>query len=503
MDAKGVVTLFSYDELGRCVDIANSDGRVVARTFDDRYNLVREHGAGRGETRKEFDAVGRVVGCVGPAGSVRYSYDQFGHLSEVIAQPGQRLFCTYDPYGCLLKVKMGGRTTEFEWDDMDRMVKQVVDGQVVLESKFNPVGRLIWQRDANGWIQESLFQGPLAFEFRPWRPPDQPVRAFQRFLRDREGRILRVEDEHGVVVRLTFDTSGKVAAEEFAGGLVRQRAYEEGHRLAAIVGSGGTRSTFAYDGGGRVAEIRFSDQFVQTRDYDEGGRLVRALHGAPGNEVEAEFEADGSGGEITRAAQNGWGLSARFDDAGRRLGLEIDGFPHELLYEYAPNGRISAWSYGPWKETYDYTPLGSVARRCATNGVVEQFDYDADGRQVRRVLTTPLNQEMYVATAAYDLAGRIEAAEDSLRGRRRFAFDQSSRLIAVNVEPIAGAGQPASSEAETYVYEGRGRLAVANGRAVERHQLDDAGRVKSLVRGDGRLWLRYRPEWPSRRRAQA
>ena len=492
-DSKGVTSAFEYDDVGRCTRVANSDGRLVERQFDDRYNLVAERSAGHGEIKNEYDAVGRLTRRQGPAGSMRFVYDEFGHPSEIVVNPGVQLACKYDPFGRLLRASMLGRTTLYEWDDLDRLTKTTVDGQTTYEARYDPLGRLVWQRDASGWVQETFFKGHLAVEFRPWHPPDGPSRRFQKFHHDSEGRILRIEDEHGPVVKMSYNETGKLSDEEYPDGFVRRRSYTNGHRLSTIRESGGSLREFGYDGGGRITSIAFTDGFEQRREYDDGGLLVRAVHGKVGEQVETVFESNPAG-MVTASSQNGWSFAARFDDTGCRLGLQVDGFAHEILYDYGANGRVSNIRYGPWEERYEYNALRRLRQRRAMNGTVESFEHDEDGRPAACIVSNAQARKLYSSKTTYDLAGRVATIEDTLRGSRQFAYDQASRLVAVDVRPAEVSPASAShARSESYQYESRARLAATNGRPLERHEVDRAGRAVSLSRDSGRCRLEYYP----------
>ncbi len=539
----GIVTSFAYDPLGRCTGIRAEDGRSVALVYDERLNLLSEHKPRNGGgVESVFNAMGLPISRTGAGGSVRYEYDAFGHLTSVRREPGASLTCAYDAFGRLLWLTLDDRwTTTYEWDALDRMVRQSEDGRVVREFGFDFAGHLLWERDAQGFERQFRFAGLQVAEYRPWHRPSDlnaGTAAFQRYRYDCEGRIRQVEDEAGVLLRLDYDACGKTWHEEFvAEGWTRARDYDEAGRVCGLRDSNGRSCALRLDESGRVTgatytarrtdrlppgEARAAEQ-VESFEFDDTGRLVGAVAG----ESAVLFELDDAGNVIA-AEQDGWTAESDYDDVGRRTAIRVDGFEHALTFEYdAPGGRLSAVRYGSLVEEREYTPDGRLARRRGMDGTIERFEYDNDWRLVATRVYRSGDQLVYSRQVSYDEAGRLAAAEDSIRGRRSFdyqadrltridwgrrgsdelyAFDTRGNMLdaAGRPSPFVGGQSPAATigPGGTTVglgYDAKGQLTAADAAGGEswRYRYDAFGRRtrKTRVDGDGTEIARWEFLW--------
>jgi YD repeat-containing protein len=90
------------------------------------------------------------------------------------------------------------------------------------------------------------------------------------FLRDDEGRLVKIETPNRRWVRLQYDAAG---------------------RITDARASDGTRIDYEYDGGGHLIRATRSDGTVHAYDYDARGLLVR-MKDVAGTVVENEYDSD-------------------------------------------------------------------------------------------------------------------------------------------------------------------------------------------------------------------
>jgi RHS repeat-associated protein len=473
-NSDGIVSSFEYDAVGRCRAVRANDGRSVTLAYDSHFNVVDQDAPGHGgELKSVFNARGLPIRRTGPGGSVRYEYDEFGHLTSVSREPGSSLTCAYDAFGRLLWSKFAGRTTTYEWDALDRMVRQSEDGRVVHEFRFDFAGHLVWERDGEGFERAIRFSGLHVAEYQPWHrsvDADKAPVAYHRYQYDREGRIRQVEDEAGVLVRIDYDERGKTRREEFVSEQwTRVREYGEGGRVSGLRDSNGRACAMQLDGAGRVIRAVYTREVagssvasrgssgptphVDAFEFDDAGRLMAAT---TGNSLVA-FESDDIG-RLVAVEQDGWSVSYEYDHVGRRAAVRVDGFDDVVTFEYdAPGGRLSAVRYGALVEQRQYTPDGQLARRQSMNGAEELFDYDDDWRPVGARIRGTTNALVYSRQISYDRAGRLAAVDDSIRGRRSYEYrdDRLTRVEWERERPV-----------ESYAFDVRGNLLDATGRSA-------------------------------------
>src|SRR4029453_8897387 len=132
--------------------------------------------------------MGRRGRAVAPNRVTSWEYDRYGHVTRIDADPGLSFRLSYDPFGRLLRSEFDHGTTEYEWDDPDRLVRQTENDSVVLERRFNFAGQLLWERDAAGREQRRVYFGPLVSELHHWHAPGSaPV--VERYGYGPEGRL--------------------------------------------------------------------------------------------------------------------------------------------------------------------------------------------------------------------------------------------------------------------------------------------------------------------------
>ncbi|WP_151176800.1 RHS repeat-associated core domain-containing protein [Hypericibacter terrae] len=145
-DAKGQVTKFTYDALGRVLTKTSLFGTPQAATTTNTYD----------EARATFFNVGQITTAANAAATLRYNYDQAGHLKSqdyVIASStytiangfdaGDRLLWRQYPDGD----SVGSAVNPFVYDSAGRL--KSIPG-VVTDTAYNALGQVTTLTRANG-----------------------------------------------------------------------------------------------------------------------------------------------------------------------------------------------------------------------------------------------------------------------------------------------------------------------------------------------------------------
>lgn len=376
-DPSGIPTRFHHDQRGRLQGIESTgdrglsldygpDGRLAGvsdptgvvtayqRDANGRVTGLR-HGDGSGWDRM-LDPVGREIGRSATDGSVAQarSYDAGGRLSTA----------TVDDL-----------TTEFLWDDADRLVEVTgVDG-----------ARTRIERDLDGWVTALV---------------DVGTGERTNFERDGRGRIVRVsvdgeaidvparsELPHDLAGRLAIASDGTAYRYDDAGRLAEVLpqdepattfTYDDDGLVEVESGPGGVRH-FSYDVAGRVVAVRIEGVGTTTIDYDANGR--RVLETRPdGSTVRYDWDAldrlrsietrrwPGDEGETTR-------LAVDYDALDRPVLVDGDRVDHDPItgqvtrigaQRHVPVGLLSydiaarSWQEAGPRRPLGGTPVGSV-----------------------------------------------------------------------------------------------------------------------------------------------
>src|SRR5262249_43183663 len=106
----------------------------------------------------------------------------------------------------------------------------------------------------------------------------------------------------------------------------------------------------------------------------------------------------------------------------------------DIRLEYDATGRVNAVRYGEHVDRLVFTDAGVLESRSAPNGIVEQREYDDDGRLVTTTLRSASGELVYARRMGYDGIGRVSCLADALRGTRTMVYDEESRISRVECD---------------------------------------------------------------------
>jgi RHS repeat-associated protein len=169
-----LTTRFGYDKLGRKTwqDTARQDTHepVLRKEweYDRAGELIKKNHSRHGETRYSYDALGRILGTIGPAGNEFFTWDAAANLVDTAQVGGYVKYnrvtvfedkrYEYDVHGRMETKRIGRHTEqEFRYDGEHRLreVQTVRNGvRQVVYFDYDALGRRIRKRDAFG---ETLF----------------------------------------------------------------------------------------------------------------------------------------------------------------------------------------------------------------------------------------------------------------------------------------------------------------------------------------------------------
>ncbi|MDT0321783.1 DUF6531 domain-containing protein [Streptomyces millisiae] len=426
VDPTGAVTRYVRDDLGHLVRMTDALGRVREIVPDPAGQPLRisEEGA---EARYAYDAMGRIVEIVDPAGkSNRFRWSTSGHLLQHDHPDGTSDHYTYDGEGNLVEhVDATGAVTRFEYGHLDRMTVRT-----------NPDG------------------GRFTFRY------------------DTECRPVAITNPAGETWSYDYDPAGNVVAETDFAGITTRYERDAAGQLITRTNAEGQWVRFTHDAMGRVVSSRSGDQET-TFDYDALGRLVRAAN----TDAVLVMEYDGANRLIAETC-NGRTLRSAYDQVGRRL------------ERVTPGGMASAWRYGPGRLPLALDFAGhsvrfsfDAARREIgrevdgtrlvsrswddRNRITAQLLHDVGGRERRR-------------DYAYRADGRLTAMTDSEYGQQAMELDPMGRVTVVRT--------PAGTE--SYAYDRAGTLVRGGPRTSTTHDRRGrvVRRVRKLLSGGSRTW---------------
>lgn len=382
-DAAGGILREGWTTEGRPAWRQLPDGSREEWVWDGEGNLVRYTDRMGGVTTSTTTHFDRVSTRVTPDGSVyRFTYDTELRLTEVVNAQGLTWTYTYDEAGRLVReTDFDDRTMRYEWDAAGQLIRRA-----------NAVGQtLTYERDVLGRVLRVVHDDGTS----------------STFVHDEHGRLARTENTHA---HITFerDAAGRVVAETVNGRTL----------------------TLAYDHLGRRVHRR-TPSGATTDLVWEGRHLAACTTG----DHTFRFERDALGRETTCLLDGTLALRNTFDAVGRTTNQHLTASETTLLrrgYTYRPDGTpigVNDTLLGNRRLTVD--PVGRITGVQA-DGWQEEYGYNAAGDQTNA--TFPAGAPGQETSGSRDLTGtRVTRA-----GRTRYDYDAQGRMIRRRTTTLSG-----------------------------------------------------------------
>ena len=496
--------VFRADPLGRRRTFVPAPGRWDPED-PNGTPWARRTDPGGGVWTREFDAEGRPVALVDPAGNRR---------TVELTSP---LFRTeHAPTGfptCLIH------------EDSHGLVTRIDRG---CTGRAQPIPRL-----PTGWLLSRIAGGLPVFDGAgrmdqivfPGASPSEPRRL--RLERDPSGRAVAADLPMGGRIELDRDRVGRVTAvrrrlrsaadgREFSDEVwvVKRVRRDRAGRVVTHIAPDGARLEIDRDRGGRIVGKRYRDpdgRTIATLELtrDPVGRVVRVDDSRAPGPIEIERDPLGKA-RVVRYPHGEW-AEQELDAAGQLVRLDLflpDGRRiRSLGWTRDPLGRPTAlFDEDELVASVGYSPTTEVVRH--SSGVVEELHRDRAGRLVRLTLRSPSGTTLRdlelqyafvdgvrtdVLTAVHDRAdtdqGFFVAYDEndhirSWHGHRSYAFDWD--ILGNLVDSFASRPHAPSERTRLGYNAARTRLQRVNGEEVE-HDL--RGRVIRI----GELRVEWEP----------
>ncbi len=263
-------TYFEYDHKGNLTKKTDPLGRVWAFEYDTNYN----------KTREELLKSGSYT---------TYTYDLMNRLTAEKEHHADKTFTTHHEYDSVgnrvSTTDHYGNTTNFEYDDLNRLVKTIYPAMHDAEKeKIHPTETqrydeqdcVVKHTDANGNSTRYTYTSrkqPLTITH-----PDDSKEQFQYFL---NGKLDHKWDQNGTKTSYEYDFLGRVTEVKIYDShdhklATTSNTYNAFHLLSSTDAMGNT-TYYSYDGAGRtIKEVKKEgDNFAKTTyEYDALGRLT-------------------------------------------------------------------------------------------------------------------------------------------------------------------------------------------------------------------------------------
>lgn len=501
-DCSNKTTRYTYNQLGHLVSSTDAS-QLVTRYDTDRLGRVKAvtYPNGSQETY-QYDANDNLTAVTDQNGKVtHFGYNGQGLLTTRIDANGNSLTYRYNANLQLLKLlNQNGETYDFAYDAQGRLIREIgFDGKQTVY-RYNLAGDLIASESGKIKTEYERDEGGRLLEKRVRRDTGSgPVTEVTRYQYDVLGNLLWIRSKDSEI-EFGYDKAGNLVEETQhirlrQGGKTIERVFtlkhevdELGNRLETVLPNGRKVTTQRYGSGhwigtlwngspiadierddlhrektrqmGRVTPQRQS-RLTQTRHYDPLSRLAGLkLHNGREMVASRSLQYDHAG-HLTQVED--WQrnkISYEYDPVGQLLKAVQPGLVETFAFDPAGNltdgseqkrqqVNKSGIDHANWDEGLDHLteqPVNEVRPKIApvTHNLLKhylgmQFDYDAEGNTVRKIVKGKENARPYSLNLHYDAENRlikVVKPQANQTVEAEYLYDAFSRRIAKVVKTL-------------------------------------------------------------------
>lgn len=554
-DAENQVTTYSYDNMGNLLTMVDAEGRSWAYEYDKVYNQTAVHGPEDTHTFYSYDGLRYIVDMTRcnsaldvngdcPVNQVtHYEYDLLERLVTLVENyiPGQPLTAdtnvtttfAYDlAENLLLLTDANGNPTNYEYDPMHRLIKEVdaefqetgyeydrVDNLIRLvnprtfatDFEYDGLDRLVRQTDADGNIWEYAYD-----RHSNLINLIDPVDVVTHYTYDGMDRMEQMTQNYvlggpstsdqNVITTYEYDAAGNLRfVFDPRGGYVTEYQYDKVNRRILTIDNENGETEFEYDKVGNLTAVIDANNHTTTFVYDGLNRQVEVVNPET-HSVQYSYDRLSN----LRVLTDGRGSITTFQyDGMNRVILSVDAMGGQWIFAYDPMGNPvqSVDANGHANDTYTYDKVYRVLTITDAEGYSDTFTYDPNGNQLTWTdgnshvttytydvldrMETMTNAELEIITYEYDPLGNQTKLIEADGIITRYDYDPLYRLVTVNQNDQPGEPESADVNVDThYVYDEVGNLLTIID--AELHETnftyDGMNRLLTEIDADGNLW---------------
>ncbi|HEY8356717.1 MAG TPA: hypothetical protein VIL30_04570, partial [Ramlibacter sp.] len=430
-DSMGRITSYAYDANARLVKTTHPDGTSESVAYDPEGNETSRTDRQGRTTRFTYDALNRLERTDHPDGSFEataydaagrvqsttdrrgnkstFEYDGAGRQTASVDATGRRTQQTFDENGNRKTVTVDGRTTNFEYDALNRLTKTTWPDGGTHVTTYRADNRKDTETDARGVVTSYGYDlaGRLTGVTQSLTAT---ATATTTYGYDETGAKVRQVDALGRPTTWTLDGNGRITSRTIQDGSQETSRYDaEGNRLAKTTFAGETIS-YQYD-----SENRITSQLVPAGSGSNSSvpAAIVSYSYTPGGQLASQAE---------QGATTLNGTQTYKYDADDRL-IEVKNPIGQINYEVDAAGNITQRSYSAGGVSagtvkYEYDEAGRMTKVIAPDGLQARYTYDAAGRLAvtERDLDPKDGQaQLLMSYRKYDAADRVVAIAHTVK----------------------------------------------------------------------------------------
>lgn len=462
----GEVTQFlDYTADGLATRIKRPNGQTITLAYGPRRRLaestVADSGGVSESTRYTYDDAGQLTRVVAPDGSaVEYTYDAAHRLTGLRDSAGNTMHLDLDNMGNVIHQEVRGASGELvtsaqrTYDALNRLQKEQRGGtDAGTNYAYDRGGNLTAVTDPLGRVTTQAFDNfdRVLAQTLPAATPGAaaPVIGYSYSHQD---ELLSVTDPRKLTTRYIVDGFGQQTSLISPDTGTTASQFDGAGNPYSSTDASGRKTVYQFDAAHRVTQIGSSIFEYGKNGSGATGRLT-TMHDDSG---QTSYTYDGFGRLLTKKQTVGIGAAAKTFASAYTYGVAGAGTGHVTSMTYPSGNRVDI-AYGsdgraislavtapgasPVAILRDirYLPFGAVrgwtwGNSSTASPNIYQRGFDLDGRIVSYPLGHPANNGT-VRTLSYDAAGRITASKHTGGATaalldQRYDYDGLDRLTA-------------------------------------------------------------------------
>jgi RHS repeat-associated protein len=321
----GISESFTYNATNDVLSYTDALGNTYNMSYDGNGNLISATDPLGATSTMNYNSQGLITSMSSSAGlTISYDYNNFGNITSVTKPLSGTLTLEYDNASRVTSVTNNGKTTSYEYDANDNMLKE-----------SNPENfEINYQYDAND-------------------------------------NLLKLINEKGIATTFVYDNYDRKISETF-GSATKQYTYNNDGSLATFTKPGGESLGFSYDASGRL----ISNGYISNTIYDGRNNTIYISNANGG----IYYEYDLLNRVVSTTDYYNNTVNYKYDKVGNVIEITYPG-DKKVTYGYdALNRMTTVTDWDNKTVSYTYDSDGKLITTELPNNITSSHNYDSAGR---------------------------------------------------------------------------------------------------------------------------
>ena len=432
---------YEYGEDNNITKITMPDGKIVTNTYENDQLVASTDRAGN-KTVYTYDQYGNATRIKREGHDVNYTYSaDTGYLTSVSTNDGPITQFENDELGRVIKTVLpDGTFTESVYDADNNVIKTIDQKGQQSEVTYNAFGNVLTEKNPNGVvtthqydangnrIHSKIGEREVGYEYNDYNELTKSFHisgrsktTIQTLTYNDRGDLTKSENADEITTTITYDGNGNRLTES-VGDSVTTYTYDAMGNNTAVTDSYGNQTAFTHDVVGNVLSETTPSGSVRKHQYDDMGRLLVTTDPL-GYQTTYAYDVRGNVVRVTDA--NGAETTYEYNDNNQQT-AEVNALGERETRTYNALGQLVDVKNNRDEVvlSYEYDAAGLVSKTTDGNGHTNTFTYDANGN--RLTFTDGLGHVS--ETVSYNTYDDVSKTTDALGNSTSYEYDTIGQL---------------------------------------------------------------------------